>query len=107
MKTVFKKIFRYIEPLWIGSDGRISLRASLAILFSIDFVRNLSFAISKWSADRSLEGLSLTLGIEAGLIVALLGLTTYQNLAGNTAKTTLEVKSTTSTPVEPGPDDNK
>lgn len=77
---VFKKVFKYFEPAWSGNDGKVSLRAILAIAFSIDFIRNLSHAIWKWDAGRSLEGLSLTLGIEAGLIVGLLGLTTYQNL---------------------------
>lgn len=75
-----KRIFKYFEPAWSGNDGKISLRAVLAISFSIDFIRNLSHAIWKWDAGRSLEGLSLTLGIEAGLIVGLLGLTTYQNM---------------------------
>ncbi len=75
-----KKIFNYFEPLWTGNDKKPSLRAILAIAFSIDFIRNLSHAIWKWDAGRSLEGLSLTLGIEAGLIVGLLGLTTYQNM---------------------------
>src|SRR5688572_22242271 len=75
-----KRIFRYFEPAWSGNDNKVSLRALLAIAFSIDFIRNLSHAIWKWDAGRSLEGLSLTLGIEAGLIVGLLGLTTYQNL---------------------------
>lgn len=88
MKKI-KIFFKYIEPAWQGNDGKISLRAVLAIAFSIDFIRNLSFAITKWAADRSLEGLSLTLGIEAGLIVALLGLSTYQNMAAN--KTSVEV----------------
>lgn len=78
---MFKRIFRYIEPAWTGNDGKVSLRALLAIAFSIDFIRNLNYAITKWDGGRSLEGLSLTLGIEGGLIVALLGLTTYQNLA--------------------------
>jgi len=76
-----RKIFKYFEPLWQGADGRMSLRATLAIAFSTDFIRNLSHAIYKWEAGRTLEGLSLVLGIEAGLIVALLGLTTYQNMA--------------------------
>lgn len=79
--NIFAKIFRYFEPAWTGKDRRISLRSVLAIVFSIDFVRNINYAIFKWDAGRSLEGLSLTLGIEAGLIVGLLGLTTYQNLA--------------------------
>lgn len=78
---MFKRIFRYFEPAWTGNDGKVSLRALLAIAFSIDFIRNLNYAITKWSETKSLEGLSLTLGIEAGLIVGLLGLTTYQNLA--------------------------
>lgn len=76
-----KRIFRYFEPAWSGNDGKVSLRALLAIAFSVDFIRNLNHAIFRWDAGRSLEGLSLTLGIEAGLIVGLLGLTTYQNLA--------------------------
>ena len=75
-----KRFFKYIEPAWSGNDGKISLRASLAIAFSIDFIRNVNYAIFKWDSGRSLEGLSLTLGIEAGLIVGLLGLTTYQHL---------------------------
>lgn len=75
-----RRIFKYFEPIWTGNDGKPSLRAILAIAFSIDFIRNLSHAIWKWDAGRSLEGLSLTLGIEAGLIVGLLGLTTYQNM---------------------------
>lgn len=79
--SVIKKIFKYLEPLWSGPDNKISTRASLAIAFSIDFISNLSHAIYKWEAGRTLEGLSLVLGIEAGLIVALLGLTTYQNMA--------------------------
>lgn len=79
--NIIKRTFKYFEPAWTGKDRRISLRAVLAIAFSIDFIRNINYAIFKWDAGRSLEGLSLTLGIEAGLIVGLLGLTTYQNLA--------------------------
>lgn len=93
---MIKKIIKYIEPMWLGSDGKMSLRASLAIAFSIDFIRNLSHSIWKWDAGRSLEGLSLVLGIEAGLIVALLGLSTYQNIQAQTAvtKTSVEVTKT-------------
>lgn len=78
---ILKKIFKYLEPAWTGQDRKISLRSSLAIAFSIDFIRNINFAITKWDVGRSLEGLSLILGIEAGLIVGLLGLTTYQNMS--------------------------
>jgi hypothetical protein len=73
------RLFKYVEPVWTGNDKKVSLRAVLAIAFSIDFIRNLSHAIWKWDAGRSLEGLSLVLGIEAGLIVALLGLRALQN----------------------------
>lgn len=90
-----KKIFRYIEPLWQGADGKISVRSSLAIAFSIDFISNLSHAIYKWEGGRTLEGLSLVLGIEAGLIVALLGLTTYQNMAAQ------KIDSLAANPVSP------
>lgn len=77
---IFKKIFNYLEPAWTGNDKKISLRAILAIAFAIDFIRNLSHAIWRWDAGTSLEGVAMTLGIEAGLIVGLLGLTTYQNM---------------------------
>lgn len=102
---MLKRIFKYFEPAWTGADGKISLRAVLAIAFSIDFIRNLSYAVIKWGGDRSLEGLALVLGIEAGLIAALLTLTTYQNVQSGlnkivettatepqTVKTTTEAK---------------
>jgi len=76
-----KKVFQYIEPMWLGNDNKMSIRAVLAMAFSIDFIFNLSYAIQKWSAERSLEGLSLVLGIEAGLIVSLLGITALSNVA--------------------------
>lgn len=77
---MFKKFLKYLEPTITGNDGKVSLRSVLALAFSIDFIRNLSHAIWKWDIGRSLEGLSYVLGIEATLIVALLGLKTYQNL---------------------------
>lgn len=93
---MIKKFFKYIEPLWSGPDGKISVRASLAIAFSTDFIHNLSHAIFKWDGGRTLEGLSLVLGIEAGLIVALLGLTTYQNMAAQ------KIDSLAANPTSPG-----
>lgn len=76
-----KRAFRYLEPLWLGADGKISLKSSLAMMFSVDFVSNLSHSIYKWDASKSMEGLSLVLGIEAGLIVSLLGITAWSNVA--------------------------
>lgn len=81
VQSRIRKILYYIENIWIGADGKPSLRSLLAIAFSIDFIRNLSHAIYKWDVGRSLEGLSLVLGIEAGLIISLLGLTAWNNIA--------------------------
>lgn len=75
-----RKFLKYIRAAFEGEDGKLSLRALLATAFSIDFIRNLSHAIWKWDAGRSLEGLSLVLGIEAGLIVSLLGITAWSNM---------------------------
>lgn len=94
------RAFHYIESIWLGVDGRVSLRAVGAIALLIDFIRNTSHAIWKWDAGRSLEGLSLVLGIEAGLIVSLLGLTAWNNIAnkkiesgdyGNTTNTNTNI----------------
>lgn len=77
---MFKRILKYLEPAWCGNDNKFSKRSALSILFSIDFMRNLSFAVHKWDSGKSLSDLALLLSIEAGLIVALLGLKAYQNL---------------------------
>lgn len=76
---MFKKIFKYLEPAWTGDDGKFSLRSALAIVLSINLVLNVNHAIWRWDSQRSLEGLALVLGIEAGLIAGLLALKTYQN----------------------------
>jgi len=78
---LLKKIFFYLEPLWVGGDGKISLRASLAIFFSWKLVENLDYGIQKWAEDRTLSGLDSNLIILAGLIAALLGITAYSNVA--------------------------
>lgn len=75
-----KKVFKYLENLWIGMDGRPSLRSVLAIVFSIHFIRNVSFAIRRWDDHKSLADFALVMGIEAGLICTLLGLKAYTNL---------------------------
>ena len=70
-------IFRYIEPLWLGTNKKVSIRRFLALVFSIDFVRNVSFTIHKWEIGKSYAEVAMLLGIEAGLIAALMSLTTY------------------------------
>lgn len=54
----------------------------LAIVFSTDFVKNISHAVYRWDSNKSLEGLALVLGVEASLIAGLLVLKTYQNVSG-------------------------
>jgi len=72
-----KKVFKYIEPLWLGTNDKISIRKVLALAFSTDLVRNTSHAIYKWEIGKSYADVAMLLGIEAALIAALLSLTTY------------------------------
>lgn len=74
-----KKLFRYIEPMWMGVDNRVSLRRVLAIAFSIDLIRNTSHVIHHWEVGKSYADIAMLLGIEAGIVAALLSLTTYSN----------------------------
>lgn len=70
-------IFKYIEPLWIGNNKKISIRRLLSLVFSCDFVGNTHHAIYKWETGKSYADVAMLLGIEAALIAALLSLTTY------------------------------
>jgi hypothetical protein len=74
-----KRIFKYIEPLWLGTNSKISIRRVLALVFALDFVRNLNHSIFTWELGKSYADAAMLLGIEAGLIAALLSLTTYSN----------------------------
>jgi len=74
---MIRKSFNYIEPIWIGNDGKPSIRRILALLFSLDFVVNMSHIIREWEMDQSYADAALLMGVEAGLIAALLSLTTY------------------------------
>jgi hypothetical protein len=93
-----KKVFKYIENLWIGNDSKPSLRSVLAIAFSIDLIINIHRSASIVvkvlkliyidkrvdatviaAMSGNLAQIVLILGIEATLIAALLALKTYQN----------------------------
>lgn len=76
---MMKRFFKYIENLWIGMDGKPSLKSVLAIAFSYNFLKDTYYAIHRWDGTKSLSDLALILGIEAGLITALLGLKVYAN----------------------------
>lgn len=93
-----KKVFKYIENLWIGNDGKPSIRSLLALLFSIDLLNTFhkladaTYQLMKiLLSDKQIESQVITsvgsflaqeamiVGIEAGLIAGLLALKTYQS----------------------------
>ncbi len=76
---VLKKIFHYVENIWLGTDGKPSIRRVFAIAIIINFLRNMHYIIFNWEAESSLSDAAMLLGIEAGLIAALLSLTTYSS----------------------------
>jgi hypothetical protein len=78
MKYVVR-FFRYIEPMWLGHDNKLSIRRFLALMFSVNLMMSTYHIIRNWEADKSYSDAALILGIEAGLIAALLSLTTYSN----------------------------
>lgn len=82
------KLFKYIEPLWLGTNSKISIRKILSLAFSIDFVRNISFVIHKWEIGKSYADVAMLLGLEAALIAALLSLTTYSTMMVNKQQNT-------------------
>ena len=71
--------FKYFEPMWLGQDGKLSIRRFLALMFSWNLMMSTYHIIRNWEADKSYADAALILGIEAGLIAALLSLTTYSN----------------------------
>lgn len=77
------KSFKYIEPLWLEDNGKISIRRVLAMAFSFDMIRNISYVIHKWEIGKSLADVTMLVGLEASLILALLSLTTYSTIVKN------------------------
>lgn len=80
---MISKIFKYIEPLWLGNDKKMSIRRVLALAFSFDMIRNVSHVIHKWEIGKSLADVTMLLGLEVSLVVALLSLTTYSTVEKN------------------------
>lgn len=74
-----KKLFKYIEPIWLGNDNKLSIRRVLALVFSFNLVINVHHIIHNWDFGKSYADAALLLGIEAGLIAALLSLSTYSS----------------------------
>lgn len=77
------KLFKYIEPLWLGTNSKISIRKILSLAFSIDLIRNISHTIHNWETGKSYSDVAMLLGLEAALIAALLSLTTYSTMVAN------------------------
>lgn len=94
-----KKAFRYIEHIWIGKDGKPSLRRLIALAMSVDFIINVHNSASVvikvlnlisrdkaidpnlvTSLSGNLAQIVMIIGMEAGLIASLLTLTTYSTV---------------------------
>jgi hypothetical protein len=65
--------------MWLGHDNKISIRRFLALLFSANLMMSTYHIIRNWEANKSYADAAIILGIEAGLIAAMLSLTTYTN----------------------------
>lgn len=87
MKSIVIKVFKYIEPMWLGNDNKFSIRRFLSLLFAFDLVKNFHHIIINWEAGKSYADAALLLGIEAGLIAALLSLTTYSSVVNKPSNT--------------------
>jgi len=74
---MINKFFKYLEPIILGYDGQVSIRRLLALCFSIDFINNMNFIVHEWEIGKSYSDVAMVVGLEAGLIAALLSLTTY------------------------------
>lgn len=81
MRNIFSPIVVGFKQMISGVDGQVSLRRSLALLLTLDFVYNLHYIFRNWEVGKSYADASMLFGIEAGLIAALLSLTTYNNIA--------------------------
>lgn len=71
------KLFKYLEPVWLGTNNKLSIRRVLALVFSFNLVLNISNTLSNPKLASSYAEVAMLLGIEAGLIAALMSLTTY------------------------------
>jgi hypothetical protein len=108
-----KKVFNYIEPLWLGKDNRISLRSAGAMALIVDFVINMhnsagivTKVLNLYMIDKSVDPaviaamsgnmaqIGFMLITEATLIAALLALRTWQTNKEGFTSTSINVTST-------------
>lgn len=95
-----KKAFDYLKPLWEGKDGRISLKNVICIGATIDLIINchksveIVYKVIKLSyLDKTIDfqvvtsvigglsGIAMIIGIEAAIVGALLGISSWTNIA--------------------------
>lgn len=101
-----KRIFKYFENTWLGPDGLPSVKRILAIAFSVHIMYSITANLRSYvrlidsiyvdpkrydaatisAAGNSLSNLAMVLGIEAGLVAALLGLASYQQVQNEIAQ---------------------
>lgn len=84
------KLFKYIEPIWLGTNGKLSIRRVLTLIFSFNLVWNITEVINNPKLNTTYSDIAVLLGIEAGLIAALMSLTTYSTVQKNTKGSTTE-----------------
>lgn len=70
-----KKIINYLRPIWEGNDGKPSIRRILALVFAAGLIH---LSILHITSCQTVQEAFIWGFIS--LIVALLGLTTFQNL---------------------------
>lgn len=116
---MFKRIFKYLEPLWTGKDGKVSLRNLGAMVLIGDFVVNMhnsaaivnkvfklyetnkaidSNVIAAMSGNLAQIGFMLI--TEATLIAALLALRTWQNNKEGFTQTSIQVTAPVDAPAQ-------
>ena len=95
-----KRIFAYVEKTWLGDDKEPSIKRILAIAFSVHIIVSVSESLRSYvnlvkavylhdknitpemlmASGSALSNLAVVIGIEAGLVAALLGLASYQSV---------------------------
>lgn len=95
-----KKIFKYIENIWLGNDGKISGKRLTALSMTVHVITYISSSLNSYinlvkevythdphitpemitSAGQSLSSVALVIGGELGAILALWGVSSYQSI---------------------------
>lgn len=95
-----KKFFKYIEHFWIGDDGKPSVKRALAISFAVHIMFSVTSQLRAYvklvhlafdnkyavtaemitAAGAALGSLAAVIAIEAALVAAMLGLSSYQTI---------------------------